>query len=109
MKINKVLIIGLACSLTCGCVNILGARNPFADKMKVEECYQSTRIAAGATMIVAFPQLMSDNPRDYHFMADNFLTIPLSVVVLADTICEVPFDTLFLPYDFYASRKESCK
>ena len=101
---KKVSIVALACVLASGCVNIVGARNPWST-MKVEECYQSTRLAASAAIITAFPQLMSDSPSTEGFMVENVFTIPLSLFVFADAICEIPFDTLFLPYDWFASGK----
>lgn len=103
---KKIITAVVACSIMFGgCVNIAFTRNPFSDS-KIGGCYQSTRIAACAAVVVAFPQMMSDNPSDYDFMFGNIFTVPLSVVVFADAICESPIDTLCLPYDMFASEKK---
>lgn len=103
---KKIITAVVACSIMFGgCVNLALTRNPFSDT-KINGCYQSTKIAACAAVVVAFPQMMSDNPSDYDFMFGNIFTVPLSVVVFADAICESPIDTLCLPYDMFASEKK---
>ncbi len=92
-------------SLT-GCVNCY-TRSP-GTSTRVESIYQSTRTAGAASVICAFPQMMSDAPSDYRFMALNLLTIPLGVAVLADAVCEAAVDTVCLPADFaIAKHRES--
>ena len=98
---KKILILATLVSLT-GCVNSF-TRCP-GTSARVESVYQSTRTAAAASVICAFPQMMSDAPSDYRFMAYNLLTIPLGVAVLADAVCEAAVDTACLPADFAIAK-----
>ena len=103
MKRILTLAIGV-CALAslAGCVNCY-TRCP-GTPAKVGRVYQSTRTAAAASVICAFPQMMSDAPSDYRFMALNLLTIPLGVAVLADAMCEAAVDTVCLPADFAIAK-----
>lgn len=84
-------------SLASGCVNLLTTRNPFSD-CKVGQAYQSTRMAAGASVIVAYPQMMSTTGGNgFEFV--NIFTIPLGLLVFCDAVCEFPVDTVCLPFD----------
>lgn len=103
----------LAACLCCGCVNVCATRNPFCS-LEVEQCYQSSSMAAGCAVICAFPQMMSDNPRNSgSFMWENIFTIPLGCMVLCDAACEAAIDTVLLPIDWplssYRKRKEKSK
>ena len=92
------LIAALALLLS-GCVNCY-TRCPGTDG-EITEVYQSSRMAAGASLIVAFPQMMSDCPSDYGAYAPlNILTIPLGVLVLGDAVVEAAVDTVCLPVDW---------
>lgn len=97
------LIVGLTLALLTGCANLAVYRNPASD-IPVMNVYPGTRTAAVAGMVVAWPQMMLDRG-DNGFMAENIFTIPLSLFVFADAICEIPFDTVFLPVDYYLYRK----
>ena len=103
MKKILTLVIGLGAlvSLT-GCVNCY-TRCP-GTSAKIASVYQSSRTAAAASVICAFPQMMSDAPSDYRFMAINLLTVPLGVAVLADAVCEAAVDTVCLPADFAIAK-----
>ena len=103
MKKILILTIGLGAlvSLT-GCVN--GYTRCPGTRARVESIYQSTRTAGAASVICAFPQMMSDAPSDYRFMALNLLTIPLGVAVLADAMCEAAVDTVCLPADLAIAK-----
>lgn len=93
----------LACVLVAasGCVSVAYTRNPFSDSA-LQVTYQATRTAAMASVLVAFPQMMSDCPSDYGAYAPlNFLTVPLGVLVLADAVVEAVPDTLCWPVDFW--------
>ena len=88
-------------SLASGCVNLLSSRNPFSD-CKVEQVYQSTRMAAGASVFVAYPQMMSTTGGNgFEFV--NIFTIPLGLLVFCDAVCEFPVDTVCLPFDILIS------
>jgi len=94
-------IIFLSAVLSCftGCCNVFTVRNPLSDT-KVEQCYQSTYMAFDMSCIVTCPQMMSDNPSDYHFSPENILLLPIGVIILADGVVELVGDTLFLPFDW---------
>ena len=85
-----------------GCVNCY-TRCP-GTHARVEDAYQSTRTAAMASVICAFPQIMSDCPGDYRLLPLNLLTVPMGVVALADTVCEAAVDTVCLPADFAIAK-----
>lgn len=87
-----------------GCVNAFTVRNPFSDA-KVERIYQSTSAAACASIVVAFPQMMSDCPSDYGaYLPFNILTVPLGCLCLVDAVVEGVADTVCLPFDYPMSR-----
>lgn len=96
---------GAVISMLQGCVNCY-TRFPATDS-RIESCYQSSRSAAGLSIIVAFPQMMSDNPGRHGFIIENVITIPIGCVGLCDTVCEVVLDTAFLPVDYALSRYRS--
>lgn len=85
-----------------GCVNAY-TRFPTTDA-RIEECYQSTGIAGGMSIVAAFPQIMSDSPDRPSFMLANLVTIPIGCVGLCDTACEAVVDTVLLPADWALSR-----
>lgn len=94
-----IIIASAVASLLGGCVNVAYTRNPFSHT-KIETVYQSSRQAAGAGVIVAFPQMMSDNPYDYGWCLGNILTIPCGLLVECDALCEAVVDTVCLPVDW---------
>lgn len=85
-----------------GCVSVAYTRNPFSDS-ELQVTYQATRTAAMASIIVAFPQMMSDCPGT-GFDPFNIFTIPLGVLVLGDAVAEAAVDTVCLPVDWPLSR-----
>jgi len=88
----------------CGCVNLY-TRWPTTDE-KITMVYQCSREAAGLSVLVAFPQAMSDGP-SRGFMWENIFTIPLGCLCLCDAAVEVCVDTVCLPVDLplAASRR----
>lgn len=108
MKKILILTIGLGAlvSLT-GCVN--GYTRCPGTRARVESIYQSTRTAGAASVICAFPQMMSDAPSDYRFQSYNLLTVPLGVAVLVDAVCEAAVDTVCLPADFVIAKHRERK
>lgn len=55
-------------------------------------------MAAGASVIVAYPQMMSTTGGNgFEFV--NIFTIPLGLLVFCDAVCEFPVDTVCLPFD----------
>lgn len=97
-SIARMVFIVVACFAVCGCINLMYTRNPLPDA-RINEVYQSTRIAAPASYIIAFPQTMSPSGGG-GFMAANILTIPAGCVVLVDAACEAVVDTVCLPVDW---------
>ena len=96
----------VACALACGgCVNLY-TRCPGTDE-KITQVYQCSREAAALSVIVAFPQMMSDGPHDAYIWENTF-TIPLGCLCLCDAAVEACIDTVCLPVDWplAASRKE---
>ena len=89
-----------------GCVNIY-TRCPFTEK-RITRTYQSTGDAYSLSIVVAWPQIMSDDPGKTGFMVENLISIPLGCVGMCDTACEAMIDTVFLPADWIISdaRKE---
>jgi hypothetical protein len=51
------------------------------------------------SIIIAFPQAMSDGP-SRGFMWENIFTIPLGCLGLCDAACETVIDTVCLPFDW---------
>ena len=90
----------------CGCVNCY-TRWPTTDE-KITMVYQCSREAAGLSVLVAFPQMMSDVPNG-GFMWENIFTIPVGCLCLCDAAVEACIDTVCLPVDWplAASRKEA--
>ena len=97
MKEIKTILMVLALLVTSGCINLY-TRAPFTDK-KIERTYQSSGEAFGLSIIVSFPQIMSDNPSTPDFMVENIFTIPCGMVVAADGCVEFALDTVFWPCD----------
>lgn len=94
-------------SMFQGCVNFY-TRLPITDS-RIESCYQSSRSAACLSIIVAFPQMMSDNPGTPKYMIENIFTVPLGCVVLCDAACEAVIDTAMLPIDWPLSEYRNGK
>ncbi len=92
----------LTCAALCGCVNCY-TRFPTTNA-KIEQVYQSSRQAAGLSIIVAFPQMMSDVPGQ-GYMWENIFTVPLGCLCLCDAVCEAAIDTACLPFDWPISVK----
>lgn len=82
----------------CGCVNCY-TRFPTTNE-RIERVYQCSREAAALSVIIAFPQMMSDNPGDGGFMWENIFTVPLGCLCLCDAACEAVIDTVCLPFDW---------
>ena len=97
------------CSLFGGCMNCY-YRAPWTNG-EISECYQPTKTAAVAVPVIAFPQMMSDNPHDYAFSPANILTVPLALVALCTVPVEAALDTVCLPVDLPLadSRKKKGK
>ena len=90
----------------CGCVNCY-TRWPTTDE-RIDRVYQCSREAAAPSVIVSFPQMMSDGP-SRGFMWENIFTVPLGCLCLCDAAVEACIDTVCLPVDWplAASRKEA--
>lgn len=93
---------GAICSALGGCVNAY-TRFPATDK-KIERIYQSTGEAYSLSIIVMFPQLMSDNPGSRGLRVENIVSIPIGCIGLCDTACEAAVDTICLPFDWPVSE-----
>ena len=87
----------------CGCMNIY-TRFPGTDA-KITQVYQCSRTVAAFSVIVAFPQMMSDNPGDYGLQWMNVLTVPIGCLCLCDAVAEACVDTVCLPFDWPISAK----
>ena len=89
----------------CGCVNLY-TRCPWTNE-RIDRVYQCSREAAGLSLLVAFPQMMSDCPGDNGYMWENIFTVPLGCLCLCDAAVEACVDTVCLPVDWplAASRK----
>lgn len=85
-----------------GCMNCY-YRAPWT-RGEIRECYQATRTTASAVPVLAFPQMMSDNPYDYCWAPVNLLTVPLALVALCTVPVEAALDTVCLPVDYPLSR-----
>ena len=101
-RIVGTVIAACAFSLAAGCVNLY-TRFPTTNA-KIEQVYQSSRQAAGLSIIVAFPQMMSDVPGQ-GYMLENVFTVPLGCLCLCDAVCEAAIDTVCLPFDWPISAK----
>jgi len=101
-KVFAVSVIAFA----CGCVNLY-TRFPTTDE-RITKVYQCSREAAGLSVLLSFPQAMSDGP-SRGFMWENLLTIPfLGLPCAVDAVCEACIDTVCLPVDWplAASRRK---
>ena len=107
MKKTKSILILSSALFLGGCVNLY-TRAPWTNA-KINEVYQCSRMAAGMSLIIAFPQMMSDNPGDGGFMWQNIFTVPLGCLCLCDAVCEAAIDTAFLPWDLYVRGKKEAK
>lgn len=85
----------IACA--CGCVNCY-TRFPTTNE-RIESVYQCSREAVALSVLIAFPQAMSDGP-SRGFMWENIFTIPLGCLCLCDAACEAVIDTVCLPFDW---------
>ena len=94
---KNILILSAALILG-GCVNCY-TRFPTTNE-RIERVYQCSREAAALSVIIAFPQMMSDNPGDGGFMWENIFTVPLGCLCLCDAACEAVIDTVCLPFDW---------
>lgn len=94
----KSILILSAALILGGCVNCY-TRFPTTNE-RIERVYQCSREAAALSVIIAFPQMMSDNPGDGGFMWENIFTIPLGCLCLCDAACEAVIDTVCLPFDW---------
>ncbi len=103
-RIFRIFCIGalLACA---GCVNLY-TRFPTTSE-RIERVYQCSREAAGLSILVAFPQMMSDGPHETYIW-ENIFTVPLGCLCLCDAAAEACIDTVCLPVDWplAASRRE---
>ena len=98
----KNMLILSAALILGGCVNLY-TRAPWTNG-KIENVYQCSRAAAGMSVIVAFPQMMSDAPHPEIILA-NIFTIPLGCVCICDAACEAVIDTVCLPFDWQISAE----
>lgn len=87
--------VALACA--CGCVNCY-TRWPTTDE-RIDRVYQCSREAAALSLLVAFPQAMSDGP-SRGFMWENIFTVPLGCLCMCDAAVEACVDTVCLPVDW---------
>ena len=98
------IIASIGVSLMTGCVNLY-TRWPTTEE-KITMVYQCSREAAGLSVLVAFPQMMSDGPHETYIW-ENIFTVPLGCLCLCDAAVEACIDTVCLPVDWplAASRK----
>lgn len=80
-----------------GCVNLY-TRCPWTDP-EIMSVYQCSREAAAMSVLVAFPQAMSDGP-SRGFMWENVFTIPIGCVGMCFAVGEACIDTACLPVDW---------
>ena len=102
---RKIFAVAVVAS-ACGCVNCY-TRWPTTDE-RSDRVYQCSREAAALSVLVSFPQAMSDGP-SRGFMWENLFTIPfLGLPCAVDAVCEACIDTVCLPVDWplAASRRE---
>ena len=102
---KRIALLMVAAWAFCGCVNLY-TRCPTTDE-KITMVYQCTREAAGLSVLIAFPQMMSDNPGDHGFMWENIFTVPLGCLCLCDAVCEACVDTVCVPFDWPISAARS--
>ena len=102
---KRIALLIVAVVAFCGCVNLY-TRCPTTDE-KITMVYQCTREAAGLSVLIAFPQMMSDNPGDHGFMWENIFTVPLGCLCLCDAVCEACVDTVCVPFDWPISAARS--
>ena len=102
---RKIFAVAVA-MLMCGCVNIY-TRCPTTSE-RIERVYQCSREAAGLSVLIAFPQMMSDVPGQCYIW-ENIFTVPVGCLCLCDAVVEACIDTVCLPVDWplAASRKEN--
>ena len=100
----KSILILSAALILGGCVNCY-TRFPTTNE-RIESVYQCSREAAALSVLIAFPQAMSDGP-SRGFMWENIFTVPLGCLCLCDAAVEACIDTVCLPVDWplAASRK----
>lgn len=90
------------CALVSGCMNVR-VRMPWTET-KIADVYQCSMGTFCMAYICAFPQVMSDCPGSNKLEAYNILTVPLSLLFVADAILETAVDTVFLPADYLLKK-----
>ena len=98
---RNVLLVAFLMSFACGCLNLY-TRFPTTEP-RIEQCYQSTCMMAGVTVIGSFPQMMSDVPsRSGSLCWENLISVPfIGIPCLADTCLEACVDTACFPVDWF--------
>lgn len=99
MKACRIATLALISAL-CGCMNLY-TRAPWT-KPEIRSVYQCSRAAAGMSVLIAFPQMMSDAPHP-ELVPANVFTVPLGCLCLCGAACEAVVDTACLPFDWPAS------
>lgn len=87
----------------CGCANLY-TRCPWTNE-QITMAYQCSREAAGLSVLIAFPQMMTD----VGFCPVNIFTVPLGCLCMCDAIVEAVVDTACLPYDWPVSAHRAKK
>ena len=100
---RKTLLVALM-SCACGCMNMY-TRFPTTNP-KIEQCYQSTCMMAGVTVIGSFPQMMSDVPsRSGSLCWENLISVPfIGLPCFVDTCLEACVDTVCFPADWFIAE-----
>lgn len=93
----RTLATAVLCTALSGCMNLC-VRAPWTGA-RIERVYQQTLMAAGGSILVMYPQLMSGSG-DGTVKWWNCLTVPLGCVCFCDAICEACVDTICLPVDW---------
>ena len=97
MRFFRRIFAAIAAAGVCGCVNCY-TRWPTTDE-RIDRVYQCSREAAALSLLVAFPQAMSDGP-SRGFMWENIFTVPLGCLCMCDAAVEACVDTVCLPVDW---------
>ena len=87
-----------ASALLCGCFNIAVRVSPYAE---IDQCYLATSMD---WEMVSAPFRKDADALD---TVQRDIAIPLLPVSIIDLPFEAVLDTLFLPYDYRVSRKET--
>jgi uncharacterized protein YceK len=94
---KKLILVAVAGLMLSGCVNMY-TRMP-GTKAKITDTYQSTQLAAAATVVAAVPQVMSTGK--FEWMWANVFTVPVGCLVGLDCCCEAVIDTVCWPADWW--------